>query len=152
MPQPRVSGLPLVARVFAVVVLVVGFFLILFVSWRNDGAIEDGRTTTAQVVAVNKSSRHPSTGSLVVRFTTADGQTVTTTTMQGTLADPLPVVGSTIPVVYDPTNPRGNVRDPRAPQDSPTPPLLVAGAGVVLVGVLGVALVRRRRTRAADAG
>jgi hypothetical protein len=133
---------PIAARVFVVVAVVAGFAATLLLTWRNDTTLDHGETTTAQVISVQEGRR--GTGTVTVRFTAPGGRAYTTTTLPGMLADPPPEVGSTIPVVYDPANPQATVRDPRAPRDTPIPPLLVAGAGVALLAAAVVAVVRRR--------
>lgn len=147
MSQPYTSTSYRRIQVGAAIALGALVVIAILLNWRNNAALDErGRPAAAQVVYVSTRG-HWAT----VRFTSADGRTITTTTSNGELVDPPPAVGSTIPIIYDSDNPQAKVRDPRASRDSPMSSVVVAGAGVALLGALVVQFVRRR-TRADDAG
>src|SRR5690349_14044027 len=124
MTRSRSERAPRVVFVTAAVVGVLILVAAVVGSWWSATSLDQhGRPATAEVLDVWTSRNGADTAR--VRFTTEDGQTITTTTRKDELVDPPPAVGSTIPIVYDPASPRAAVRDPRAPRDDTAPALLV---------------------------
>ncbi|MEU4421030.1 DUF3592 domain-containing protein [Actinoplanes sp. NPDC024001] len=91
-------------------VIVIGVLaLITFQTWNNDVALrERGVETSARVTEVG------SKGRVHVEYATDDGQRVESLVKQGAEADGTKV-GDEIPIVYDPRDPAGDVRDTRVP-------------------------------------
>ncbi|WP_433830929.1 hypothetical protein ACQP2E_12160 [Actinoplanes sp. CA-015351] len=129
-------------------VIVVGVFAWLTVrNFSNDFALRDrGVETTAQVTEVGGKGR------VHVTFTTADGRTVDTLIGQGDSVGGTRA-GDTVPIVYDPRNPAGEVRDTRVPENHRVAWFTL---GATIFGAVGVPMAswklaqahRRRRATA----
>ncbi|BCB83016.1 DUF3592 domain-containing protein [Phytohabitans suffuscus] len=127
---------------FAVVgvVVVFAFGYMAWSLWERDRTLDtQGVETTARVVEVGRR--------IQVEFQTADGRRVRTLVAPGgEVSGARPGVGEQIPIVYDPEDPEGQVRDVRAPEGNRTAYLL-GGAACFGAVAVPVALLARRRKK-----